>query len=169
MTPSGTTRQRQPQARAEARLCTAEAWFWIPRLDFNSLYPSVIQEYNICFTTVERPNEDQVAQFNSEAELLAATEAPDSSDAEGVLPLVLRRLVESRRQVKSELKSTKDHRKLQRLEIRQKALKLTANSMYGCLGFQFSRFHAKPLAALITAKGRDALQTTITVVKQELM
>jgi len=142
---------------------------FVMMLDFNSLYPSVIQEYNICFTTVERPNEDQVAKFNSEAELLAATDAPDSSAGEGVLPLVLRRLVESRRQVKSEIKSTKDPRRLQRLDIRQKALKLTANSMYGCLGFQFSRFHARPLAALVTLRGREALESTIAIVKHELV
>jgi DNA polymerase alpha subunit A len=141
---------------------------YVMLLDFNSLYPSIIQEHNICFTTVDRPDEDGVAKCSTETELLKQTILPDGTIEDGILPQVLRRLVNSRQQVKAAMKSERDPKRLQILEIRQLALKLTANSMYGCLGFSNSRFYAKPLAALITMKGREALQTTITVVEQEL-
>jgi len=46
-------------------------------------------------------------------------------------------------------------------------LKLTANSMYGCLGFEHSRFFAKTLAAMVTAKGREILMHARDLVETE--
>ncbi|XP_010912024.2 DNA polymerase alpha catalytic subunit [Elaeis guineensis] len=127
---------------------------YILLLDFNSLYPSIIQEYNICFTTVERPPDGQVPSL-------------PSSKTTGVLPELLRNLVERRRMVKSWLK-TATGLKVQQFDIQQQALKLTANSMYGCLGFSNSRFYAKPLAELITLQGREILQSTVDLVQNNL-
>ncbi|KAG9309455.1 hypothetical protein JVU11DRAFT_10424 [Chiua virens] len=120
-------------------------------MDFNSLYPSIIQEYNIDFTTVERPPEEDDK----------IPEPPHSGVPQGVLPRLIATLVQRRRQVKSLMKDRSiTHAKLLQYDIKQQALKLTANSMYGCLGFEYSRFYARPLAALTTFKGREILTHT---------
>jgi DNA polymerase alpha subunit A len=112
--------------------------------------------------------------------LTSAQNAPS-----GVLPTEIRKLVESRRAVKGILaKGVSKPEEKMLLNIRQMALKLTANSMYGCLGFSNSRFYAKHLAALVTgklhcflinqifklylcsAKGRDILMNTKSLVEK---
>lgn len=119
-------------------------------MDFNSLYPSIIQEFNICFTTVERNLED--------ADELP--EVPSDTEHQGVLPRLLANLVQRRREVKRVMEKESDPHKRAQCDIRQQALKLTANSMYGCLGYVNSRFYAKPLAMLVTNKGREILMNT---------
>jgi DNA polymerase alpha subunit A len=95
-------------------------------------------------------------------------EIPDPTLPKGILPRLLGTLVDRRRLVKSLMKDPKaTPAELAQYDIRQKALKLTANSMYGCLGFTHSRFYAKPLAMLITAKGREILQSTVDLAEQQ--
>uniref|UniRef100_A0A673IAW4 DNA polymerase n=1 Tax=Sinocyclocheilus rhinocerous TaxID=307959 RepID=A0A673IAW4_9TELE len=134
-------------------------------LDFNSLYPSIIQEFNICFTTVERGTTN--AHKKTEEDDDEIPELPDQSLEMGILPKEIRKLVERRRQVKHLMKQADLNPDVYlQYDIRQKALKLTANSMYGCLGFSFSRFYAKPLAALVTHKGREILMHTKEMVQR---
>lgn len=136
---------------------------YILLLDFNSLYPSIIQEYNICFTTVVQQHSPKNDNNNDDD---FHVELPESGLEPGILPTEIRKLVESRRQVKTLMKQKNlSHELKMQYDIRQKALKLTANSMYGCLGFTFSRFFAKPLAALVTERGREILMQTKTIVE----
>ncbi|KAI1317643.1 DNA-directed DNA polymerase alpha catalytic subunit pol1 [Mortierella claussenii] len=126
-------------------------------LDFNSLYPSIIQEYNICFTTVKHDKErddDTLPDY------------PEEGLPQGILPRLLANLVERRRGVKKLMK-TATGAKYEEYDIRQKGLKLTANSMYGCLGAAYSRFYAKPLAMLITSRGREILQNTVDLATEQ--
>ena len=124
---------------------------YVTVMDFNSLYPSIIQEFNICFTTVDRSKlaEDELP------------EVPSPETPRGVLPKLLHELVSRRREVKKLLKEPRiSAQERIQYDIKQRALKVTANSMYGCLGYVNSRFYAKPLAMLVTNRGREILMDT---------
>ena len=146
-------------------------------LDFNSLYPSIIQEFNLCFCTVDRPSTRTVnaefrakeeAKEDDEEKLVEAidVEALKRNKHHSILPPLLKSLVDKRKQVKNLIKNETDPSKLQILDIKQKAYKLTANSLYGCLGYKNSRFYARVIAALITNTGRNILKATADLVTE---
>lgn len=130
-------------------------------MDFNSLYPSIIQEFNICFTTIDCSKSSNADD--------ALPPLPDRNTEMGIFPRLIKTLVDRRRSVKNMIKSTPNatEQELAQWDIRQTALKLTANSMYGCLGFAQSRFYALPLARLTTQQGREILGQTKSLAENE--
>ncbi|RXN26683.1 DNA polymerase alpha catalytic subunit [Labeo rohita] len=99
------TKTRKKAAYAGGLVLDPKVGFYdkfILLLDFNSLYPSIIQEFNICFTTVERGATN--AQKKSEEDDDEIPELPDPSLEMGILPKEIRKLVERRRQVKQLMK-----------------------------------------------------------------
>ncbi|MES1919402.1 DNA polymerase alpha catalytic subunit [Bonamia ostreae] len=117
-------------------------------LDYASLYPSIIIEHDICFTTISQRDCDAGDELGIKE---------NSSAKKGVLPEIVKKLLERRGNVKKLMNKTVSERERGSLDIRQKALKLVANSIYGCLGFERSRFYCKEMASLITLLGRKSL------------
>lgn len=118
---------------------------YIALFDFNSLYPSIIQEYNVCFSTADMLSADSTAEVGTAADAF--------------LPETVRALVEQRRRVKDKIKKATPE-EIAVLNVEQNAIKLVANCIYGCLGYQGFRFYNKKMAAFITERGRAILQDT---------
>lgn len=130
-------------------------------LDFKSMYPSIIQCYNICYTTFVTDSSIPDEQCNvvewTEGDNHYRYRFVKPNIRQGVLAELVRYLVEERNRVRSEQKKySKDSLEFTILEKRQLALKISANAMYGFLGVRksYSVLSLIPAAMSITAMGR---------------
>jgi DNA polymerase elongation subunit (family B) len=144
-------------------------------IDFNSLYPSIIIAYNICFTTYVPPERTDIP--DSDCHIFDWEEDVETEDGNiptkkrfryrfvresvkrGILPSLLSNLISERKKIKANMKkySENDEQYIV-LDKRQLALKLTANSMYGMLGTsKGGRLPLIEAAMCVTARGRELI------------
>ncbi|KAL3277041.1 hypothetical protein HHI36_012402 [Cryptolaemus montrouzieri] len=157
-------------------------------LDFQSLYPSIIIAYNYCFSTCigkvellgkSGPFEFAATNLKISKErikfLLKKNQLNFSpcgvgfvkkSVRDGIMPRMLREILDTRLMVKKSMKENKDDALLQKvLHNRQLGLKLIANVTYGYTAANFSgRMPAVELGDSIVSKARETLQRTIALV-----
>ncbi len=127
-------------------------------LDFKSLYPSLMRAYNIS------PDTLVTSEANDDCEV-SPTGARFVKEREGVLPYVLKTLLDTRQHIKKLMKNAKgEERRL--LNAKQLAVKDISNSMYGYTGYIRARLYVIDVAASITAYGRENIEKTKKLVEE---
>ena len=128
-------------------------------LDFASLYPSIYRAYNLCYTTLIHEQED-VARAGIDPEDIITTPTGarfvNPSIRPGILPSILAALISARATTRAELAATTAPARRAVLDSRQKALKVTANALYGFTGAQASQLQCVPLADSCLAYGAES-------------
>ncbi|XP_066256625.1 DNA polymerase zeta catalytic subunit isoform X2 [Euwallacea similis] len=159
-------------------------------LDFQSLYPSIIIAYNYCFTTCvgrvgnlgqNHPFEFGATQLKVPRKLLEKLSKRNllnfspcgvafvkNKVREGILPRMLKEVLDTRLMVKNSMKENKGEDNLLKvLHNRQLGLKLIANVTYGYTAANFSgRMCCVEVGDSVVSKGRETLQRAIAVVEE---
>ncbi|KAF7551548.1 hypothetical protein G7046_g7693 [Stylonectria norvegica] len=135
----------------------------IATLDFASLYPSIMQAHNLCYTTLVskgaiekfelKKGEDYIVTPNGDTFVTAKRR-------KGLLAQILEELLNARKQAKRELATETDPFKKAVLNGRQLALKISANSVYGLTGATTGKLPCLEIASSTTSFGRQMIERT---------
>jgi len=133
--------------------------------DYASLYPSSMIHKNMSHETkVIDDNFDNIpgihyynSQFRESDGSIQYRRFAKVDGELGVIPKILSTLLGERKAVKKRMKIESDQFKKNILDAKQLALKITANSLYGCLGATVSSVSERDIAACTTSTGREML------------
>ncbi len=131
-------------------------------LDYKSLYPTIMMAHNLCYTTVvtrEVPPGDCTITAPSGGQFVSSEISP------GIMPAVLRELLDERTKTKKLMKIAGDEER-RFLDAKQYAMKILLNSFYGYSGYARARLYSLALANAVTSFGRENILRTKKVIDE---
>ncbi|MFH1126155.1 MAG: DNA-directed DNA polymerase [Candidatus Altiarchaeota archaeon] len=128
--------------------------------DFRSLYPSIIISHNVDPSTID------CKCCKREDAHIAPNNHYFCKNKKGFIPEVLEWLIKKRGEIKDAYKRETNPEKKAVFNVKQQALKLLANSMYGYYAFVRARWYSRDCAEAIAAWGREYIQKTIDEAKK---
>ncbi|KAI9884696.1 MAG: DNA-directed DNA polymerase delta [Watsoniomyces obsoletus] len=141
----------------------------IATLDFASLYPSIIQAHNLCYTTLLNKNSVEKLKMKKDEDYIITPNGDMFCTAKvrkGLLSMILEELLGARKRAKKDLAIETDPFKKAVLNGRQLALKISANSVYGLTGATNGKLPCLAIASSTTSFGRQMILKTKEVVEQ---
>ena len=135
----------------------------IATLDFASLYPSIIQAHNLCYTTLLNKTSVEKLKLKKDEDYIVTPNGDLFCTAKvrkGLLSQILEELLGARKRAKKELAVETDPFKKAVLNGRQLALKISANSVYGITGATVGKLPCLAIASSTTSYGRQMIEKT---------
>lgn len=167
---------------------------WVLIMDFMSHYPSIIRCLNLCFTTlsvwsltkfrseiIDAKFHSNYFQCNNTNQNYNNNNSNNNngnySKSMGIIPLLCATLLDERNKLKALISKAKNvasnsfslDEKIQILEGKSQATKLSANSIYGCLANPSFCFYNQSLAQYITGFGQYVLKKTKEIVESPVL
>ena len=131
---------------------------WVCVLDFKSMYPSIIIDRNLCFTTMSEDGE-------IETPLGVKFKSPEQK--KGLLPELLVNLMNDRDEAKKLQAAAKTENEENYYRRVQEAIKILMNSVYGVFASYFYRFTNLNIGASITAYAREYVKDILEELANE--
>jgi len=144
-----------------------KAFYEVPiaTLDFASLYPSIMQAYNLCYSTMLTEADATRLPADAYQKTPAGHIFVKTTTRKGILPQILDELLAARKRAKKDMAAATDPMEKAVQNGRQLALKISANSVYGFTGATVGQLPCVPIASSVTSYGRELLLKTKSFVE----